>query len=105
MFNNLERVEEPRAFQQTRDITEVAAPSSMISHLIVCLEYSTWIWKATWYGKRGFTSMMSNLITFEPLGSRAPKAESKAFLYDGNVWSTSKADIAQGAWPRSSTIE
>jgi hypothetical protein len=50
-------------------------------------------------------SVTSNLITFEPLGFRAPKAESKAFLCDGHIWSTSKANIAQGVWPRSSTIE
>jgi hypothetical protein len=47
----------------------------------------------------------SNLMNFEPLGSRAPKAESKAFHCDGHVWSTSKANIAQVVWPRSSTIE
>jgi hypothetical protein len=40
--------------------------------------------------------MTSNLVTFEPLGSRAPNEESKAFLYEGHVWSTSKVDIAQG---------
>jgi hypothetical protein len=47
----------------------------------------------------------SKLIIFEPLGSIAPKAENKALLYDGHIWSTSKADIAQGVWPRYSTIE
>jgi hypothetical protein len=34
--------------------------------------------------------MMSNLITFEPHGSRAPKLDNKVFLYEGHVWSTSK---------------
>jgi hypothetical protein len=28
----------------------------------------------------------SNLISFEPLGSRAPRAKSKAFLYEGHVY-------------------
>jgi hypothetical protein len=84
---------------------QVASPSSKTTCLMVYLEYSMWIWKATWYGKRGFTSVTSNLMIFEPLGSRAPKAESKAFLYDGNVWRTSKEDIEQGVLPRSSTIE
>jgi hypothetical protein len=47
----------------------------------------------------------SNLINFEPLRSRAPKADSKAFLYVGHIWSTSKADIMHGVWPKSLTIE
>jgi hypothetical protein len=40
--------------------------------------------------------MTSNLINFEPFVSRAPKEDSKEFLYEGHGWSTSKADIAQG---------
>jgi hypothetical protein len=39
MFDDLERVREPRYFQQTRDITQVAAPSSTTAHLMVYLEY------------------------------------------------------------------
>jgi hypothetical protein len=45
MFDDLERVEELRAFQQISDITQVAAPSSTTTCLMVYIEYSMWIWK------------------------------------------------------------
>jgi hypothetical protein len=101
MVNDFERVGEPIDFQHAKDIMQVETPSSTTTRLMVYLEYSMWIWKATWYGKRGFTSVTLNLMIFETLGSMAPKAESKAFLYDGDVWDTSKEDIAQGVWPKS----
>jgi hypothetical protein len=48
MFDDLERVEELIYFQQIRDITQVATPSSKTAHLMVYFEYSMWIWKSTW---------------------------------------------------------
>jgi hypothetical protein len=48
MVDDFERVGEPIAFQQTKDITQVATPSSNTTLLMIYLEYSTWIWKATW---------------------------------------------------------
>ena len=41
----------------------------------------------------------------EELSSLIQRAKSKAFLYGGQLRSTSSVDIAQGVWPKSSTIE
>jgi hypothetical protein len=47
----------------------------------------------------------SNLINFEAHGSRAPNVDNKAFLSEGHVYITSKANITQGVWPRYSKIK
>ena len=63
----------------------------------------TGIWKATWVGRRGSPLSESNLINYVSVGSTAPKAERKDFLYDGKVWRTSNTDMAAGDWAKSST--
>jgi hypothetical protein len=48
---------------------------------------------------------VSNMMENELENSEAPKVDNNAFCYDGKLWRTSNADIAQGIWAKYSTIE
>ena len=55
-------------------------------------------------GIRGSLFSLSNVINLESEGSTAPRVASKDFRYDGKVLSTSRANMAAGVWPKSSTM-
>jgi hypothetical protein len=69
----------------------------------VVFQILTGIWKATWAGRRGSPLSEPNVINWVSAVSSAPKAESKDFLCDGQVWRTSNTDMAAGDWAKSST--
>jgi GH43 family beta-xylosidase len=62
-----------------------------------------WYLEGYWVGRCGSPLSESNVISCMSAVSTAPKAESKDFHCDGQVWRTSNTDMAAGDWAKSST--
>jgi hypothetical protein len=63
----------------------------------------TGIWIATKAGRRGSQLSRSKVMSRVSVGSTAPKVESRDFYCVGQVWRTSKTDMAAGDCSKSST--
>ena len=103
-FDFGDKVGEPKVSQQVVDITQVEAPSSMIVQWIGLPFDTTYTWNASWCERQGLDFSMSKIASIESLGSIPQMAESKAFLYAGQSCNTSRADISDGAFAKSSTM-
>ena len=92
------------ALQQYRDMTDVEAPSSKTVRRIVFPEILVDIWKANLCESLVLKSSSLKAMMLLFLGFIAPSVVSNFFRWVGQVWSTSRGDIAHGAWAKSSTI-
>ena len=92
------------AIQHNMDITKVEAPSSSIVQLTFLPITLVVIWKDIWWDNLGLKFSKLKVIVFEFSRYKSLRAENKFLRYARQVCSTSKVDIAHGAWARYSTI-
>ena len=59
----------------------------------------------SWWDSLGVICSVSEVMRLDSMGSNAPMTNNNTFCCARHVCRTSKANIAHGAWARSSTME